>query len=427
MYEILIVDDEPRIREGLSHMIRKLQGDWVVAGEAANGLQALEFLKNRCVDLVITDVRMPVMDGIEFVEHLQKEYPDIRKVLLSGYDEFDYVQKAIKNGASNYLLKPLKSTDLKQALAQELSSLQLRDKNRQEALEISKENKFLKINNLLNELLDGNEINEETVRAELIHLDVQPGGPPFAAAAARLDFPMTLSNQHTSGAVTGSMLNLVQKLAEVVFHPGEYLLFPRWRAKNEFVFILWSRDKWWDEASSDIFRLSALEAIRRIEKEYPDLVIRIGIGNQYDKLNMVFLSYREALTALGKLEPECSSEVCFSNEASRLVEKAKNYILNNLEKHITLSMIAEHVYLNMNYFSGLFRAQTGENFIDYLTRLRVQKGVELIQSTNLKIYEIAERVGYTSPKQFTRVFKGLTGVTPEQFKEEQSKKVKNCP
>lgn len=117
MYSVLLVDDEREIRQGL-----RLKVDWQglelrIGGEASNGYEALEWLKDECCDIIITDMRMPVMDGVELLERCAKEYPAVRLIVLTGYDDFQYAHAAIKNRASDLLLKPVTRSDLAGALS----------------------------------------------------------------------------------------------------------------------------------------------------------------------------------------------------------------------------------------------------------------------------------------------------------------------
>ena len=112
MYSLIIVDDEIKIREGLVNLFPWEQNGYQVTGQFANGLQALEYIKSHNVDVVLTDIRMPVMSGIDLSRHLASDYPDLPFVFLTGYQDFSYMHTAILNHASDYLLKPIKYEDL---------------------------------------------------------------------------------------------------------------------------------------------------------------------------------------------------------------------------------------------------------------------------------------------------------------------------
>ena len=107
MYSLIIADDEDITRMAVSGYIRKTQSDFQIAGTFTNGADALQFIHDNPVHLVITDIRMPGMDGLELARHISEQYPGISVLIISGYSEFEYARKAIQYGVSNYLLKPL--------------------------------------------------------------------------------------------------------------------------------------------------------------------------------------------------------------------------------------------------------------------------------------------------------------------------------
>lgn len=102
---ILIVDDERIIREWFRMTVDKLGGDCRIIGEAASGEDALEFCRQHQVDLVVTDVKMPGMDGLELIKRLKEEQPGVRSVIFSSYSEFHFAAEALKLGANEYILK----------------------------------------------------------------------------------------------------------------------------------------------------------------------------------------------------------------------------------------------------------------------------------------------------------------------------------
>jgi len=112
MYKVLLVEDETVIRQGLKELIGRSSDQFAVAGEAASGLEALEYLKCELPDLLITDIRMREMDGLTMVAKVREMYPLLPVVIISGYGEFEYAKKAISYGVCNYLLKPIERLEL---------------------------------------------------------------------------------------------------------------------------------------------------------------------------------------------------------------------------------------------------------------------------------------------------------------------------
>lgn len=116
MYSLLIVDDEPLTREYMKLNVSSIHSSWTVAGEAEDGAEALDFIEKQSVDLIITDIKMPVMDGLELCRSISQRYPGQKVIILSGYDEFAYAKEAMLYGVNEYLLKPIVKEDLKAAL-----------------------------------------------------------------------------------------------------------------------------------------------------------------------------------------------------------------------------------------------------------------------------------------------------------------------
>jgi len=116
-YSVLLVEDEPLIRENLVKKIREHCPEFEVIGQAADGQAALEVLAELYPDVLITDIRMPVLDGIGLVREVYYHFPDIKSLIISGYDEFSYARSAIQYGVKDYLLKPVSVVDLQKIMA----------------------------------------------------------------------------------------------------------------------------------------------------------------------------------------------------------------------------------------------------------------------------------------------------------------------
>ena len=116
MYKMIIVDDENGVRDILSDFINNNDLGFEVAVSFSGAKRALEYLETNNVDLILSDIKMPQMSGIEFIEIVSEKYPGMRKVLVSGYSEFEYVKAAIKFDVDNYLLKPIDYDEIVEVL-----------------------------------------------------------------------------------------------------------------------------------------------------------------------------------------------------------------------------------------------------------------------------------------------------------------------
>lgn len=123
MYKVLLVDDERIILNGISRIVNWEASGTVLAGTARNGLEAFDFITNHSPDIVISDIRMPGMDGLELVAKAMERYPHLRFILLSGYSEFDYARTAMQYGVKHYLLKPCNESAIESALSEVVEEL----------------------------------------------------------------------------------------------------------------------------------------------------------------------------------------------------------------------------------------------------------------------------------------------------------------
>lgn len=116
MLTALIVEDEPLMREYLLFNLSSIHDQWVTAACAKDGVEAMELLNGRRFDLIITDIKMPRMNGLELATYVHNNIPDTDIIFLTGYDEFDYARTAVRAGVADYLLKPLQDAELHAAL-----------------------------------------------------------------------------------------------------------------------------------------------------------------------------------------------------------------------------------------------------------------------------------------------------------------------
>jgi two-component system response regulator YesN len=138
MIKLMIVDDEERARNGICSLISWEQHNIEIVAEARDGLEALELLETNPIDIVLTDIRMPEMDGLTLIEHIKQSFPAAKVVIMSGYDDFHYAKKAISLGASDYLLKPSRRDEIL-ATVLNLKSEILKEREQKHHLEELKE------------------------------------------------------------------------------------------------------------------------------------------------------------------------------------------------------------------------------------------------------------------------------------------------
>ena len=156
LLHVVIVDDEKRIRTGLKRIIERTNGDEVKVHSFENGLKAFDFLvANQNTDVLITDIRMPVIDGIELLEKTHKMFPQLFKIIISGYEDFEYARQGIKFGVYDYLLKPVDKQELNRLLSK-AKALKANDGDRKESDNLNEINQSTRIVELVKKKLDEN-------------------------------------------------------------------------------------------------------------------------------------------------------------------------------------------------------------------------------------------------------------------------------
>lgn len=139
MVKVLLVDDERIILEGISRMIPWSTYDSELIGTARNGLEALAFIEEHHPDIVISDIKMPGMDGLKLVEKVHEEYPQVKFIMLSGFSEFDYARTAMQYGVKHYLLKPCNENTIAEALSEVVEELKVKQSQHQFVQNIQQE------------------------------------------------------------------------------------------------------------------------------------------------------------------------------------------------------------------------------------------------------------------------------------------------
>lgn len=389
---ILIVDDEPLVRNSMARMVGALNENYRIS-QAEDGEDASELLDKKIFDLVITDIRMPAMDGLKLAEHIHDTYPQTYVVMLTGYSDFDYARKAIQFKVMDYLLKPASVEDI-QSVIEKIEGLV---HERKTIHEVGK----LRDLNLL----------EKRVQDLLYELPVpyydESLFPEFSSLSI-LTFSMGVDIMRKK-TIRFSVKNII---GDICSPHGTPIVVVE---ESHITTVLFSKQT----ATMDMEKLTTeiKETIKKILKQE----IRIGIGGMGKELSEVSKLYQASLEKLGMDEP-IKQESGTKDSVHRLIRSALSYIEQEYASDLTLTLIAERLFVNPNYLSSLFRTQTGSTFTHHLTKIRMEKAKELLCNSNQKIYEICSQVGYLDQAHFSRVFKTLENVSPYEFREREQKK-----
>lgn len=301
MYKLLIVDDEEEVRNGLINKMDWSKYNLELMGGAQNGREALDLIEENIPDIIITDISMPIMNGLELSEYVRLNYPTVKIVILTGFDDFNYAQQAIKFSVEDYILKPV--------LPKDIDSLLLKLKNKLDCEMEQKEN-ITKLREHFNEslpiirdkyismIVEGS-IDEKEIAARIPFFNINLHGECFIIAAAEIDNKSRDNKiffEHDTEIMRYAVVNIAKEIiekhaiGEAIFHGSKLIV----------IFSLNNSLSGDDFKSGYVFRkvYSVLEEIRQSVEKYLKLIVTIGIGNFCDSIHRLKDSYKSALSAL---------------------------------------------------------------------------------------------------------------------------------
>lgn len=528
MINVLIVDDEYQIREGINNSIPWEQLNLHSVGTAISGTDAWNKVKTIRTNIVVLDINMPDMDGLELAQRLREENKNLQFIFLTGYDDFPKVKKAIELGASDYLLKPVSYGELCKSLEKAAESVRENESSKKyiEALE--------------GKILKSAEITADKIWTELLHrqrnyVDCLKGlkeigiefqmNHSYSVIAIAIDHYNSLLqkwdvqdcklNSYALSKLAKEVISLFANGVVIKGQPGYITLIVTSDFEPE------------DSRSKNIF-IQLVKEFQQKSLEYLELSISIGVSKMHDSPDDTHKAYQEAMQALeyksvlgaksiiyfGLIEPKAAvfkqvlnkelyllSELRLGNEAAvdnilnnmikelqgrslsdgkiistqlmiyairmisendlekvfvedpfssiynaetisdvlvvmtsffhhviqsikkhnrlgnpNVIEDAKQWIRDHISEDISLNKLANYVHMSPNYLSALFKQATGETFIEFSTRTRFELAKQLLIQPEIKIYQIAEKIGYTDANYFSIAFKKNEGMTPSQYR-----------
>lgn len=534
MYKVILVDDEAVVRDGLKNTIDWAKHGFRLVGDYASGREAWDAIGEARPDLVISDISMPFMDGLELTELIAANYPYIKVLILTGYDQFEYAQQAIRLKVSDFILKPITAAEIRELLDKVRREMDLENERREDLSRLrSQLNQSLPLlRERFLERLVVLGLSRPEIDERFAYFGLPAATGPYVVMAADIDDfgdrDTHYSDAHDAEFLRFAAFNIFE---ETVQNRSDVLLF---RTREErMVAILYGHE---DESSLYEQAFGIAEELRHHVDKFLKFTLTVGVGRSCASAEQLPLSYRGALSALdyrfllGKnrvlgiadLEGETAAappqdgwrrlaasvrtgsaaeayaviedtvrelktsrlpiEACFlhmqklvltlmdaaqemgihgeageqaawppwltdiysfktldeieawlksivvamadaaassrSRYSREQIAKATEYIeAHYASDKLTLQEICRHVLMSTSYFSQMFKQHTGETFVEYLTRVRVDKAKTLLRTTPLKFYEIAGQVGYADPNYFSLLFKKHTGLTPRDYRD----------
>lgn len=486
MINFIIADDEKYTCTMLSEIIDWESEGFNLLGTFYNGKDALEFAKESNVQLVITDINMPKMSGIELTRELNALSLNIYIIFISAYRDFEYARQALSLSVKDYIIKPIVFDQFKKSIdkAKQHFISQAQPHNAFISDEISLLRKqffcdcfsgLITRNNVQKPLLDKIMIDESSLdnSAALIDFVID-------------DFTENLLNKwkYEPEQLYLAIQNIVSSETD------DFYISPIKYSYNHMEFLILSKlsdpefsvklNSFTCKQSSELFTYlktpvkidilrtadSLFDLYYRQNSDLTENIVRNIISHMagdeihesYDAITSAFNVFSDNLNALQNLcttfyeelnaigisadspkeisEKEAlltwsqnTVEHYFLNKNvayDDIIKKAIDYIHNNYREFITLESVSAHVAMNPGYFSSYFKNKTGEKFIDYLVNLRIEKAKSLIKSNpDIKSTVLCDSVGYKSVPYFYKIFRSFTGLTPAEYKEKVLKEKKN--
>ncbi|MGQ7885434.1 response regulator transcription factor [Paenibacillus sp. WC2504] len=537
MITMVIADDEELIRDGLNSIIDWSEFGIEVVGLAEEGRQAYELCMRLKPDIVCTDIRMPIMDGLELSQKLRDAGSTAKIVIISGIQDFHYAKTALSMHAEAYVLKPVKLHELTEVFGQVASKI---NRERDSETMNTKVHKQLQDSipalreKLLIQLLSRYYTNENDIHDKIAYYQIPLQQGEFSAIGLLKIDDFEHAIQHYSEENKQLLFFAIHNVVEeILTNTRSGFAFTN-TMDNELI-VIFNEKSLIDQKYMDL-----AEEIIRCIRQYVKVSASIGIGSSVSSVLQLSYSYQEAKEALqhtfftgkesvvtihdiahNKVETERhmhlyelekqliqqvklgdadgvarllnklfddiilpnsaqveqvyyrGAELIFqlarplheadesyeailgkstielvqmiqntkdigslrdlmtniikdialymqnkhNSKSQRVIVRIKQYIDKHYMNNVTIQLLAEEAFLSPTYMCQIFKQETGETIIEFLTKVRIEKAKELLKSPDLKIFVIAEMVGFENATYFTTVFKKITGVLPGKYRE----------
>lgn len=523
---LILVDDEKGIVNGLKKMINRSIPECEVIGTAYNGLEGFQLIQKLQPDIVITDIRMPQVDGLDMIKMLKDESCQTKFILLSGYADFEYARRGMQLGVQFYINKPVDEKQLRDCVHQVMESIR-KDRVKLREVDDLKQKVHSRIQeNALRDILDLGSDHTDLVEELFRIAQIPTGGTSLTCVLLEFD---------------GNVDALKELRLESVFYQidnalSQYQKVYRFRYTGAQVAVVVTHERYikYEELVRAIYGMKA-----KVYREL-SLSMTVGIGALKERAFEIGQSFEEArialsykivkgasavipfqeivnLTGQGHFVPEemiakleagldnmdelgcvniirevfrgleaqvsisptdlqlhclnillssvrkmsfqqlqqndfLSRHILSLEGISRfrtlehleewmvevirgiisfklkhnipkkkiIIDEIKEYVSNHYNEPISLADLAARFFISPHYLSQFFKQKTGDTYVNFLAGIRIDKAKELLENTDLKVYEISSMVGYSDSQHFSRLFERLTGCKPSEYRKKSS-------
>ncbi|WP_314588060.1 AraC family transcriptional regulator [Paenibacillus terrigena] len=453
MYRLLIADDEALEREGIEWIVTRMMPNTFEIIHAENGRIAIQKAYEFRPHIILMDIKMPGIQGLEALREIKAHHPQVKMVLVTAYEYFEYAKEALAMGVKEYLVKPAKRDHIVALLQQLIDEIDQEKRKRDEEFAIR--DKFFQLLPLAETemalVFMSDQVNETEVGqlADILGVSIDQGCAIVLAlpdmgqlshqepSISKKNIYETVKNaakgliKHRTGCVVSSMVygHMAIFLLERHMTKDAVLREEALGLGTKLMELL--REQRGIDATVGIGSVGT--DIRGIRRSYFEGVFASTYHKQWGSL---CLFEDLAMPSPGGPSDQTADPVMTEHVAERtyvelaikhlreereqrtwsVIDDAVTFIQERFREELSLEDVADHVHLNPHYFSKVFKQQTGETFIDYVTRLRIDKAKALIKERQYSLKEVCYFVGYKDPNYFSRVFKKVIGVSPTEYR-----------
>lgn len=396
MIKVLIADDEPRIRRGIKSIITWEADKVELVGEAEDGEEALQLAIEKKPDILLLDICMPFLNGIQLIEELNNVLCNPVVIIISGHDEFNYAQAALRLRVFDYILKPIDRDNFKKVFIKAKDEVILRrEKNEKESFKnmvLENNISYLK-DNFFKDWLNGRlESNELKMRMENFNINYSNNKGIALIKILEKNF-VGIVNKNERELISYGVVNVSKDFMS--------------NLKNLYVF---------QYSSSRVVILCDVESVI-VWKE-----VLINLEEQISTLFKIDIIIENSLLSNNPMEikdtfNKLKSNILEKSKKTPIVLEVEKYISKNYgDENLSIEKLSNKLGISQTYLTRLLKKELGMNFIDYLTYIRIQNSIELMKEPSIKIYEISSLVGYSTQHYFSSVFKKHMGMSPNDYR-----------
>ena len=412
MYSLLLVDDESIILEGIYEVIKEAGMPLKEIQTASSALEALELYRKSPFDIVLTDISMPEINGLEMVAKMQKIWPKTEVLFLTGFQDFEYAREAMRLHGFDYLLKPMPDEELLSKISDVIDVLDHKQAENFMFDSMSATLSRQKTNEVSLILLE--QMNRGTTDFQQLNNSVFP----FERTRNIRVLVVCFEKQKVRISTDELFGWLTKMLQQITYGYGSVYGFEQ--KNNVFVFLIQkAADR--EELFSGVYR--ALEEMQSYLYMGPDICCTLLVSHQTEwegwirrarkmiEEVMCCEQYGQMYTFEDEQEKKIEKE-----EGNLLIYRIREYVTEHPGEDLSLGRLARMFHINPSYLSRSFHQTIGQSLSQYIVQVRIETAKRLLAEGEMRIGEISRMVGFETPGYFTKVFSKTVGKTPKDYR-----------